>query len=349
MKRNISFDLLRILSAFAIVVLHTSSTYMERLPIGSSGFRIANFYDSLSRFGIPVFVMISGAIFLSEEKKITVKKLWLGNILRLLIIFGVWSFAYYFYQCKYYWNISVFHKGITGVVTGCVYASNHFWFIFMIVGLYALVPLLRSFLSAAGKKELHYFMALFFLFQILRNTVTILADSSLVSELSDRFTITEFSGYLGYFVLGYLLTKWDMPQKGRTVLYAFLPVCLAGNYLSSAFFSQKMGSYHPGIYDSFGVLTFFLSCTIFIFCKNLGKKISPDGRRARFLYRLSLDTLGIYLLHVGILDYMESKNLLFGTFDAAVGVPLISVTVFVFCAAVSALLRRLPVIGRYLA
>lgn len=349
MKRNISFDLLRILSAFAIVMLHTCSAYMERFPIDSSGFRIANFYDSLSRFGIPVFVMISGAIFLSEEKKITMKKLWLGNILRMLIVFGIWSFAYYFYQCKYYWNISVFHKGVTGVVTGCIYASNHFWFIFMIIGLYALVPLLRSFLRSAGKKELYYFVALFFLFQILRNTVTILADSSLVSELSDRFTITEFSGYLGYFVLGYLLTKWELPQKQRTILYALLPVYLAGNYLSSAFFSQKKESYHPGIYDSFGVLTFFLSIAIFVFMKELGKKRNPENRVSHTLKNMSMDTLGIYLMHVGILDYMESKNLLFDRYPAVIGVPLISITVFALCMTLSAILRRIPFIGRYLA
>lgn len=348
MKRNISLDFLRIISAFAIVVLHTASVYIEHFGVDSLQFKIANFYDSLSRFGIPVFVMISGAIFLSEEKVITTKRLWQRNILRLWIVYAIWSFAYYFYQCRYYWNVSIFHKGIVGVITGCVYASNHFWFIFMITGLYALTPFLRRFLENARDKELKYFVLLFFVFQIVRNSVTILMDKSLITEISDKLTITELSGYLGYFVLGYLLNKWEPKKKLKIYLYAFVPVCILGNYVSSAIMSQKIGTYHAGIYDSFGILTFFISVALFVFMKDLGRKKEGKDRAFLWIPTLSKDTLGVYLMHVGILDYMESRDWLFWDLKAAVGVPVISILVFVFCASVSALLRRIPFAGRYL-
>lgn len=348
-NRNISFDFCRILSAFAIVILHTSAVYIKRCPVDSVEFGIANFYDSLSRFGIPMFVMISGAIFLSEEKQITVKKLWLRNILRMLIIFCIWSFAYYFYQCKYEWNVSIFHNGIVGVIAGCVYASNHFWFIFMIIGLYAIVPLLRSFLKNATEKELKYFVILFFLFQIVRNTITILADKSLITEIMDKFTIVELSGYLGYFVLGYILNKYDISKKWKRMIYASLPVCFLINYLVSEFMSKKQGTYHPGIYDSFGIFTFVISIAIFLFFKELGRKITKEGKLTKLVSNVSLDTLGIYLLHVGVLNYLEKEEILFKNISALAGVPLISFGVFIFCMVVSAVLRRIKYIGRYLA
>ena len=71
-ERNIAFDLLRILSAFSVVVLHVSSMYLMEYNVSTTDFKIANFINSISRFGVPIFVMISGAIFLSEDKKITV-------------------------------------------------------------------------------------------------------------------------------------------------------------------------------------------------------------------------------------------------------------------------------------
>lgn len=348
-NRNISFDLLRILSAFAVVVLHTSTIYIERYSVESTVFRIANFYDSLSRFSIPIFVMISGAIFLSEEKTVTSKNLWKRNILRLFLIYCVWSFAYYAFQCGYYWNVSIFHKGLIGIVTGCVYASNHFWFIFMILGLYALVPFLRTWVTHASQKELNYFVLLFMVFQIARTTITTLADKSLITEISNKLTITELSFYLGYFVLGYILTRQELPQKWKTILYALVPVGAAANYLISDIMSRRAGTYHPGIYDSFGLFTCILSMAVFIFFKDRGKKWKVNGTFSRTLSSLSQDTLGIYLLHVGILDYLKVNNILFGNLSSLAGVPIISFLVFAFCALVSAILRRIPFIGRYLA
>ena len=59
-SRNISFDLLRIISAFSVVMLHVSAEYIHSNPVGSLDFQLANFMNSISRFGVPIFVMISG-------------------------------------------------------------------------------------------------------------------------------------------------------------------------------------------------------------------------------------------------------------------------------------------------
>lgn len=348
LNRNISFDLLRIISAFCVVVLHVCTVYIKEYPVNAVDFRVANFYDSLSRFGIPIFVMISGAIFLSEEKTVTTGKLWVHNILRLFITYWIWSFAYYAFQCTYYWNVSIFHKGIVGVVNGCIYASNHFWFIFMILGLYALVPLLRTWLTRAEKKELNYFVLLFVVFQVLRVTITILADKSLVTEISNKLTITELSDYLGYFVMGHILTKYDVPKKWKRLVYCLIPIGIIANFLISDAMSLKLGYYHAGIYDSFGIFTFLISVAVFVLFKDLKQKIKGDGLFAGACRSISMDTLGVYLLHLGILDFFEAEGLLFQNFSAALGVPVISLLTFAVCCVVSALLRRIPVIGRYL-
>lgn len=348
-NRNISYDLLRIFSALSVVILHVSGLYIQKYPVGSTDFRIANFYDSVSRFGIPIFVMISGAIFLSEGKKVLTKKLWTRNILRLFIVYIVWAFAYYAYQCIFYWKVSIFHKGLLGVVTGIVYASDHFWFIFMIIGLYALIPFLRTWLAHAEKKELDYFVILFIIFQIARVTLSILADKSLISYVSELIKITELSRYLGYFVLGHVLAKYDVSKKIKIAIYTLVPIGVIINYIVSDSMSLRDGSYNAGIYDTFGFFTFVITIALFISFKNLGSKINTESTLTRVLGNLSLDTLGIYLLHVGVLDFLCKKGILFDSLSPIIGVPVIGIFTFIICGLVSALLRRIPVIGRYLA
>ncbi|MBQ7359732.1 MAG: acyltransferase family protein [Lachnospiraceae bacterium] len=347
-ERNLGFDILRILSAFSVVMLHVSAAFIGRFEVGSVDFRLANFMNSISRYGVPIFVMISGAIFLSEEREITVKKLWTKNIFRMLIVFGVWSFAYYVYQSLYYWNFDFWRQGIVRTITGCVYASDHFWFIFMIIGLYALVPFIRSFVHHASKKELDYFVILFMVFQIGRTTLTTLVDKSLVGKLSDMFTIVELSWYLGYFVLGYILVKYGVSAKVKYFLYGSVPLGIVANYFISDYMSTKQGVYSPGIYDSFGVFTFLHAVALFVFVTDLFGKKQMGAGVSKLCSNLALDTLGIYVMHVGLLDFFRSKEFLFGSVGTIPGILLLTLICFVVCAVIAALLRRIPLLGKYI-
>src|ERR1700743_3443674 len=84
---------LRIVAMFLVVVLHTTSPML--MAYGKepdSYWLIADFYNALARFGVPVFVMITGALLLHREYE-------LGDFLkrrltRILWPFLFWSFVY---------------------------------------------------------------------------------------------------------------------------------------------------------------------------------------------------------------------------------------------------------------
>ncbi len=347
-QRNISLDLLRIISAFSVVVLHVSGLYIAGSQVGSPDFRLANFMNSISRFGVPVFVMISGAIFLSEDKAVSVKKLWSKSIFRMFVIFAVWSFAYYVYQSLYWWDFDFWRHGIVRTITGCVYASDHFWFIFMIMGLYALVPFLRTWVHHAGKKELDYFVILYMIFQIGRTTIITLIDKSLVEKIFSLVNIVELSWYVGYFVLGYYLIKYGISSKMKIVVYSLVPVGVIANYLISDYMSNSQGMYSAGIYDSFGVFTFIHSVALFVFFVDTFSKKKIGQKGAKLCTGVALDTLGIYLMHIGLLDYFKTKEFIIGSVSTFPGILLLSFVCFVVCGVVAAVLRRIPFIGRYL-
>ena len=51
-------------------------------------------YDALFRFGVPVFVMLSGAVFLPKERELNIKRLYTHNILRVAVSYVFWSALY---------------------------------------------------------------------------------------------------------------------------------------------------------------------------------------------------------------------------------------------------------------
>ena len=93
-------DILRIVACFSVIMLHTSAQPWYNLPVDSMGFKIANSYDALFRFGVPVFVMISGALFLVPGKKMDVRRLYRHNIFRLVILYIFWSCLYGLMDCR---------------------------------------------------------------------------------------------------------------------------------------------------------------------------------------------------------------------------------------------------------
>lgn len=347
-NRKVSLDILRILAAFSVVMLHVSSRYMMVYDVNDLNGQIANFYDSINRFGVPVFVMISGAIFLNPEKEITPKKLWLHNILRIFIVYIIWSYAYYAYQSIYEWQFDFIHQGLIRTVTGIAYASDHLWYLGMIIGLYALTPVLRSWINKASKQNIEYFLLLFIGSGILLNTLNILLDSSLVSRVIGTFKITEVSGYLGYYVLGYYLMNFEVPRNLRHAVYATVPFDIAFNYLVSWKFSVNRGYFHPGVYDSFGIFTFLEVAALYmaVMYEAKGSEARPAVKKT--LANISLDTFGVYLMHVMVLNYIFSKGLIEMATPSLLWQPVIALGLFIICSIIAALLRRIPVVGRYL-
>ena len=69
MGRLVYMDWLRVLATIAVVTIHVSAGYVSMLDASNvSRWMAGNFYDSFSRASVPIFVMISGALLLREQK-----------------------------------------------------------------------------------------------------------------------------------------------------------------------------------------------------------------------------------------------------------------------------------------
>ncbi|NLV90708.1 MAG: acyltransferase family protein, partial [Tenericutes bacterium] len=66
MKRKLYMDVIRIVAIFAVVLLHVAADNFYVFKYTSFEWQVLNVYDSLVRFCVPLFFMISGVLFLRD-------------------------------------------------------------------------------------------------------------------------------------------------------------------------------------------------------------------------------------------------------------------------------------------
>lgn len=344
-NRMVHYDLLRILAAFSVVMLHASAQFWYDLAVTDFRWLTANFYDALFRFGVPVFVMISGALFLPGPPKTDMKKLYGHNILRLLLLYIIWSCLYGLLDC---WRFGFRELTARDIIQEMLYGRYHLWYLPMQLGIYMLLPVLRIWVQNAGRKNIQYFLLLFLIFQIGSETVSALFPQGKIAYAASLIKPYMVCGYLGYFILGYYISHYGIDQKYHRFIYAagcFSAVC---NVFLSNGLSLRKGEPLGAIYDSYGIFTFAVSTALFLFFTAKVGRHSFSPKAGKIIRELSLDTLGVYILHIGLIECLKPFGIHSMTLPNTIGIPLFALSCFLTCSLLAAILRRIPVVGKYL-
>lgn len=148
-KRILYFDILRIIACFAVIMLNLTSKWFNILSLNTQSWMVLNVYNGLAHVAVPVFVMISGALFLNPEKNVELSVLLKKNVLRIAVAFVFWSGVY---------SILDRLQGVRmrDIMFGFLSGHDHLWFLYMIAGLYLVTPLLRK--LTESEKLTKYFL-----------------------------------------------------------------------------------------------------------------------------------------------------------------------------------------------
>lgn len=344
-KRMVHYDLLRILAAFSVVMLHSSAQFWYSLDINSKEWLIANSYDALFRFGVPVFVMLSGAVFLPKERELNIKRLYTHNILRVAAAYVFWSALYGLRDSMAFDFTQV---GWKEVVKEMVMGRYHLWFLPMIAGIYAILPVLRVWVQNAERKNLEYFLLLFFVLQILSRTLRAAVSSVYLDYVLNTLQVDLVCGYVGYFVLGYYVACVGIPRKYHKIIYCCVLPAVILNVVLGNVLSLRAGTPLGEIYDSFGLFTFCIVLACFLFFTEVVGKIRFSGKAERIITEISRGTMGVYVMHVGLMEVLKPHGIHCMMLPNIVGIPVYALLCFVFCLAVASLLRRVPFVGKYI-
>ena len=92
--RELYAEVLRIIAAFSVVFQHTVTSAWYDIPVRTDEWLTLNFYNSIARFGVGVFIMISGAFMLSPRYAHPPEKILGKNLTRILLLLVFWVVIY---------------------------------------------------------------------------------------------------------------------------------------------------------------------------------------------------------------------------------------------------------------
>lgn len=339
--RTVYLDYLRVFATAAVMMIHISGDQWAEVDVNSFAWQTFNFYNSISRWGPAVFVMISGALFL--RRSIPISKLYSKYILRLAAAFAAWSVFY-----------AVLEGGsgkemLEAAILGCY----HMWFILMLIGVYVCIPFLRA--IAKERKNILYFLALSFVFAFLIPEVTSLikdfgSDSAIrLNKLISRdiwlISLNMIKGYPAYFLLGYLLNTEELDSRRRRVIYGLGAAGFAVTIALSSYAALKAQTPNENYYDNFTVNVLFECMAVFVWFKHRQYK---NERLNRIVQSLSKYSFGAYLVHVLIIRLLRRSGINTLIMNPVVSVILILAVVYTISFVISAVLNHIPVVRKYL-
>lgn len=315
-KRIIYVDCLRILSIIAVIALHyTAEILTTSNNFNTPSWWISNFFNSISRFAVPVFFMISGAMILRTEVH-SYKAFFKKRIVPLLISLVSWSLIYGLYN--QYVILKSNMNGFEFFLDFCYRLLTdrnyvHLWFLYAIIAIYLTVPLLSKLIKACSEKDLRYYLILWFVISI---------GGRLLYDIVERLTgtginipllnIPFFTGYLGYFILGYYLYHFNLPARMKNIMFnlGFLSFFIApvATYLVSVY----RGVLDEMFYGNYSITTFFMAVGMFIYFQSKEEALSAKvNHKVQILIgSVSKASFSVYLIHL-LIELMVSGRTAF--------------------------------------
>lgn len=339
-------DIIRNAAMLAVLVVHAFApvvvtTYAD---LGSATWWTANTVDSLMRWCVPVFIMISGALLLKPRDE-GLRTFYTRRFARIGIPLAVWSAIYLSWE--YFRGKSTWSDAVSDILSG--EPALHLYFLFVLAGLYVLTPFLRLITRHAPTRMLWWFA-------LLMSSLGI-ADQFVVAfdDAGGPNAVTRFLPYLGYYLIGYLLRDVALNRRQMWLAGAAIAgsvAATAAGVYALADFTGGWGSEAEYILDYLSPTVFVMSVAAFLLLGALGRRwavftdpdrdTEPARRRLKFVSDISF---GVFLVHVIVLTTLRGFTGIPGNPLGMLAMCTAHVAVvLVVSAAIVMLLRRIPVL-----
>lgn len=167
-NRKTFLDILRILATFAVVIYHVLCSSVSNDPeisaeLGTAALSLAG----TLKWHVPVFFMITGYLWLNDDKTCTYRNI-THNIIRFLLVLLTVGFSYAVMERVFTsgaLSARVLFLAFTDVLTGNLW--DHMWYLYAAIGIYLFLPAIKPFFKNRQQKEICFFAALLFVFTIL--------------------------------------------------------------------------------------------------------------------------------------------------------------------------------------
>ena len=340
-------DLIRTLAMVLVILLHASNETLQLSHVSATYWWTAVVYKSLALPCVPLFVLLSGALLLQPAKlnepiRVFLKK----RLSRIGLAFAFWSAVYTawsFYISKFPLTLNNISQAIWySLFSGAYY---QFWFIYLIVGLYLITPILRVIMASGNLRVIQYLILLWFV------GVAVVPLIQLASGYTLNSNVFVIGGWVGYFVLGSYLQRLKLRSA---ILYGLLIICFVWTLFGIWLMNYPLSGLQQNFFffDYLAANVIIGSAALFMILIRFrpdwpGSNHKITGRIAQ---AISANTLPIFLFHVIILESFERGffgfTLSVTTLNPIVEIPLITVLTLFITLGLVLLMRKVPVLKK---
>jgi len=378
MKREIWLDFLRVTACFLVMTVHAT----EPFYLGGDGTLVlspadafwVSLFEGLARCCVPLFVIASG--YLQLPLHYSTGEFFRRRAVRILIPLVFWTLVYAFVLGQPVANFK-------GLLLNFNYAAGHLWFVYMLLGLYLIMPLLSPWLASVSRRELGIYLGIWgltLLIPFVREAAGGMAPMiyakdglpapalfPLWGEASwNPFGLFYYvSGFVGYLLLGVFIRRFVPESRlvrslGWTLfLIGFIWVCFG--------FMQRIftGGYFPAegsveLAVSWETAIAFCGLPVALTAIGLTLAFRSSACSESFFYRhiilpLATAGYGMYLMHMLVLGSVSAwirtrlgigaEGLLGPVWTTPVEILLTALISFPVVGLLAVLIRRIPKLG----
>lgn len=336
--RNSFLDVLRVWATAAVVLLHCitgvmDTTDMSAYPLEKTFFLVVM---DLITWCVPIFVMISGYLFLNPAKEITFHRMLLKYCRRIvlaLFIFGVPYACMELLLIEGVFTRETVWRAIEMIVHGDGW--SHMWYLYMILVLYFLTPVLKWILKKLSDGAVYLILAFLLVGSSVLTYIGKLLQVDMIPHLPDAGI------YFFYYICGYVIVKKKMKlgEKSRHVLSVAIGIICVGMIVSRLIgdYSVQMAYNYP--------FTVLLSIMLFVLVQSWGAHF---GKNAKKWEKAGELCFAIYLVHPVYVNILyKCLHVTPLSFSIYLSLPIFFVIVLLLATITAWVLHQIPGMKRY--
>ena len=156
--RTVWLDYLRVTACFLVMVVHSTEPFYlggdGALVLSATDAFWVSVFEGLSRCCVPIFVMASA--YLQFPLHHSTGEFFRRRAVRVGVPMLLWTVVY-----ALAWGDPV--QNFKGLLLNFNYAAGHLWFVYMLLGLYLLMPLLSPWAEKVSRRELELYIGIWLL------------------------------------------------------------------------------------------------------------------------------------------------------------------------------------------
>lgn len=326
-ERSSWADLCRALAIFGVVLIHAcgATAFYQYGKIPKMDWLSANLLDSLVRCSVPLFVMLSGALLLKPElKPISIRQVW-RRVSRVFFPLLTWNVIYILYV-SYTGGVPI---NLLSMLSKP--AMYHLWFVYMIIGIYILIPVFQALFELIyNRKDLQLYLL------IIWFVITCVPTYWKIPLLA-LFQQDSFLGYGGYFLIGAVIAS---SNRNQIITPIWLFIYMAGvaiTFFLTLQFSEIANSSIEKAYTYYSPNVALTAIAAFIIIK----RARISNFFAKYLQIIGDKSFLIYFVHVVFVEPVR-KEVLLAHLPMIMSIFLITFFTFSISLAIASGIRLIP-------